>query len=234
MSKKIGKRIKKARTEIQSGYLAVEDALMALHAYKQYGAKFDEAVEVVFKLGIDPRQSSQIVRGSVVMPRGLGKSKRIAVFTQPERFKEATTAGAEIVGCEDLIEQVKNGKDDFDVCIATPDMMAKIGVIGKALGTKGKMPNPKLGTVTNDLASAIQQAKRGMVEFRAEKGALIHASIGRLSFSVEDLKTNIQALYNALVAAKPNDSKGIYMQKAYLSTSQGPSVKVDIATIVAT
>jgi large subunit ribosomal protein L1 len=233
MSKKSGKRIKKAKAEIPTGFLALDKALEVLHNYKKHSVKFDEAVEIVFKIGIDPRQSNQMVRGSVVMPRGLGKAKRIAVFTQPERFKEATLAGADIVGAEDLIEAIKNGKDDFDVCIASPDMMMKIGAIGKILGTKGKMPNPKLGTVTNDLVAAIQQAKLGMVEFRTEKGALVHASVGRLSFTVDDLKVNITALYNALVAAKPNDSKGIYMQKAYGATSQGPSVKLDMATMAA-
>ena len=231
MSNKSGKRIKKARDASPVTTLTLLDAIEALHRYKANAAKFDESVEVVVKLGIDPRQSNQMVRGSVPMPHGLGKIKRIAVFAQPERHKEALAAGADIVGAEDLIEQIKGGKDDFDICIATPDMMSKIAAIGKILGTKGKMPNPKLGTVTTDLTAGIQQAKKGMVEFRVEKGALIHAAVGKLSFSSQALSENIKALYEALIAARPTDSKGMYMQKMYLSTSQGPSVVVDITTV---
>ncbi len=230
---KSGKRIKKARELVPVSQVSLVDAINAMQKYKQHGAKFDESVEVVFKLGVDPRQSNQMVRGSVLMPSGLGKTKRIAVFAQPERHKEALAAGADIVGFEDLIEEVKNGRDDFDVCIATPDMMAKIGILGKVLGTKGKMPNPKLGTVTADLTAGIQQAKKGMVEFRVEKGALVHAGVGKLSFSNEDLTKNIKALYDAIVAAKPSESKGIFMQKMYISSSQGPSVPVDVTSVIA-
>jgi len=228
-----GKRIKKATELMPTAQVSLGEAIDAIHNYKQHAAKFDESVEVVFKLGVDPRQSNQMVRGSVVMPSGLGKTKKIAVFAMPERHKEALAAGADIVGCEDLIEEVKAGRDDFDVCIATPDMMTKIGVLGKVLGTKGKMPNPKLGTVTADLTAGIQQAKKGMVEFRVEKGALVHAGVGKLSFSSSDLTQNIKALYDAIVAAKPSESKGIYMQRMYLSTSQGPSVAVDVTTVAA-
>jgi len=228
---KSGKRIKKARELVPKSQVSLVDAINVMHKYKQNAAKFDESVEVVFKLGVDPRQSNQMVRGSVLMPSGLGKTKRIAVFAQPERHKEALSAGADVVGFEELIEEVKNGRDDFDVCIATPDMMVKIGVLGKVLGTKGKMPNPKLGTVTADLTAGIQQAKKGMVEFRVEKGALVHAGVGKLSFANDDLVKNIKALYDAVVAAKPSESKGIYMQKMYLSSSQGPSVPVDVTSI---
>ncbi len=226
-----GKRIKKARELAPKSQVSLVDAINTMHKYKQHAAKFDESIEVVFKLGVDPRQSSQMVRGSVLMPSGLGKTKRIAVFAQPERHKEALAAGADIVGFEDLIEEVKNGRDDFDVCIATPDMMVKIGILGKVLGTKGKMPNPKLGTVTADLTGGIQQAKKGMVEFRVEKGALVHAGVGKLSFSNDDLTKNIKALYDAIVAARPSESKGMYMQKMYLSSSQGPSVPVDVTSV---
>jgi large subunit ribosomal protein L1 len=228
---KSGKRIKKARELVPKSQVSLVDAINVMHKYKQNAAKFDESVEVVFKLGVDPRQSNQMVRGSVLMPSGLGKTKRIAVFAQPERHKEALSAGADVVGFEELIEEVKNGRDDFDVCIATPDMMVKIGVLGKVLGTKGKMPNPKLGTVAADLTAGIQQAKKGMVEFRVEKGALVHAGVGKLSFANDDLVKNIKALYDAVVAAKPSESKGIYMQKMYLSSSQGPSVPVDVTSI---
>jgi large subunit ribosomal protein L1 len=228
---KSGKRIKKARELVPKSQVSLVDAINVMHKYKQNAAKFDESVEVVFKLGVDPRQSNQMVRGSVLMPSGLGKTKRIAVFAQPERHKEALSAGADVVGFEELIEEIKNGRDDFDVCIATPDMMVKIGVLGKVLGTKGKMPNPKLGTVAADLTAGIQQAKKGMVEFRVEKGALVHAGVGKLSFANDDLVKNIKALYDAVVAAKPSESKGIYMQKMYLSSSQGPSVPVDVTSI---
>lgn len=231
MSVKLSKRIKKARSIMPKSQVALIDGINAIHQYKQYGAKFDESVEVIFKIGVDPRQSNQMVRGSVAMPNGLGKNKRILVFAQPERHKEALAAGADIVGDLELIEEVKNGRDDFDICIATPDMMPKIGILGKILGTKGKMPNPKLGTVTTDLTHGISQAKKGMVEFRVEKGALIHAGIGKLSFSTENLLGNIKALYEAVVAAKPSESKGLYMQKMYLSTSQGPSVAIDLSTV---
>lgn len=232
MSRKLGKRIEKARSLMPSSQVSLADAISALHKYKQCSAKFDESVEVVFKLGVDPRQSNQMIRGSVAMPNGLGKTKRIAVFAQPERHKEAVAAGADIVGCEDLIEEVKNGRDDFDVCIATPDMMPKIGVLGKILGTKGKMPNPKLGTVTVDLKNGIQQVKKGVVEFRVEKGALVHAAVGKLSFSSESLISNVKALYDAIMSARPSESKGVYMQKMHLSTSQGPSVAVEIGTVI--
>jgi large subunit ribosomal protein L1 len=230
--KKIGKRIKKARELMPKTQVSLEKAIQALHKYKELGAKFDESIEVIFKIGVDPRQSNQMVRGSVAMPNGLGKTKRIAVFAQPDRHKEVLAAGADIVGFEDLIEEVKAGRDDFDVCIASPDMMPKLGVLGKVLGTKGKMPNPKLGTVSTDLPFAIQQAKKGMVEFRVEKGALIHAGVGKLSFTSNLLIENIKALYEAVVAAKPSESKGVYMQKMYLSTSQGPSVAVDVSTVI--
>lgn len=231
MSVKLNKRIKKARAMMPTSQVALLDGITALHQYKEYSAKFDESVEVIFKIGVDPRQSNQMVRGSVPMPNGLGKAKRILVFAQPDRHKEALTAGADIVGYEELIEEVKNGRDDFDICMATPDMMPKIGILGKILGTKGKMPNPKLGTVTTDLTHGISQAKKGMVEFRVEKGALIHAGVGKLSFAAENLIGNIKALYEAIVAAKPAESKGLYMQKMYLSTSQGPSVAIDLSTI---
>ncbi len=231
MSVKLGKRIAKARDLMPKSQVALAEAINSLHKYKQHAAKFDESVEVILRIGVDPRQSNQIVRGSVAMPNGLGKTKRILVFAQPDRHKEALAAGADIVGFEELIEELKNGRDDFDICMATPDVMPKIGVLGKILGTKGKMPNPKLGTVTTDLTYGIGQAKKGMVEFRVEKGALIHAGVGKLSFSVQNLAENIKVLYEAVIAAKPSESKGIYMQKMYLSTSQGPSVAVDLSTI---
>lgn len=228
---KLGKRIRKAREMVSKTPLPLAEAIAEMQNYKEYAAKFDESVEVVFKLGVDPKQSNQMVRGSVTMPNGLGKTKKVAVFTQPERHEEAKAVGADIIGYEDLIDEVKNGRDDFDVCIATPDVMPKIGVLGKILGTKGKMPNPKLGTVTTDLVKGIKQAKKGLVEFRVEKGALIHAGVGKLSFTSDALIQNIKALYESIVAAKPTDSKGTYMQRMHISTSQGPSFLVDVTTV---
>jgi len=228
----MGKRINKAREMMPQAVVSLKEGIEAL---KQEGfkPKFNESLEVMFKLGVDPKQSNQMIRGSVAMPHGLGKTKRIAVFAQPERHKEALSAGADLVGAEDLITAIQGGKDDFDICIATPDMMSKLAAIGKILGTKGKMPNPKLGTVSNDLKIAIETAKKGTVEFRVEKGALIHAAVGKINFATEALEENIKALYEALVAAKPTGAKGIYMQKLTLSTSQGPSVTVDLASFSA-
>jgi large subunit ribosomal protein L1 len=228
----MGKRINKAKEMMPKEIVSLKEGIEALKQYiERFGAKFNESLEVVFKLGIDPKQSNQMIRGSVAMPNGLGKVKRIAVFAQAERHKEALAAGADLVGAEDLIAAIQGGKDDFDICIATPDMMSKLATIGKILGTKGKMPNPKLGTVSNDLKLAIETAKKGTVEFRVEKGALIHAAVGKINFATEALSSNIKALYEALVAAKPAGAKGTYMQRLSLSTSQGPSVLIDLASV---
>ena len=207
----------------------ITEAVDFVHSNKV--AKFDETVEFVLKLGVNPVHSDQIVRGVVSMPNGIGKKVRVAAFVKDEKIEEALKAGADIAGSDSVLEDIKAGVINFDVCIATPDMMPKISAVAKILGPKGLMPNPKLGTVTTDLTAGIQQAKKGMVEFRVEKGALIHAAVGKLSFSSQALSENIKALYEALIAARPTDSKGMYMQKMYLSTSQGPSVVVDITTV---
>jgi large subunit ribosomal protein L1 len=230
LSKRFKKIIKLYDSEKSYG---LDDAISLLKKYfVDCKTKFDETVEVIFKLGVDPKQSDQLVRGVVPMPNGLGKKIKVAVFVKPERIEEAKKAGADIVGSDDLVEEVKNGRLDFDLCIATPDMMAKVGALGKVLGPKGLMPNPKLGTVSNDVVAAIKQAKAGQVEYKTEKAGLVHAGIGKLSFGEKEIKENILALYQAVVNAKPSNSKGIYMQKIYLSTTMGPSILLDLQKVV--
>lgn len=231
---KLSKRLKKSFELVgENQAYSLDDALQIVKKYAAEGkAKFDETVDVVFKLGVDPRQSDQMVRGVVAMPNGLGKQVRVAVFAKPERMEEATKAGADVVGSDDLVEEVKNGRLDFDLCISTPDMMVKVGTLGKVLGPKGMMPNPKLGTVSNDINAAVKQAKSGQVEYKTEKAGLVHAGVGKISFEERSLKENIIALYHALINAKPSSSKGIYMQKMHLSTSMGPSIPLDIQKVV--
>ena len=195
-------------------------------------AKFDETVEVAMNLGVDPRQSDQNVRGVVQLPHGTGKSLRVAVFAKGDKAKLAKEAGADLVGAEDLAEQVQAGKIDFDKCIATPDMMAIVGRLGKVLGPRGLMPNPKLGTVTNDVAQAIKATKGGQVEFRAEKTGLIHAGVGKASFSKEALIDNVKAFVGAVARAKPSGAKGSYIKKISLSSTMGPGVKLEIASLL--
>jgi large subunit ribosomal protein L1 len=194
-------------------------------------AKFDETLEVALNLGVDPRHADQMVRGVVNLPKGTGKDVRVAVFARGAKAEEATAAGAEVVGAEDLMEAIQNGQSDFDRVIATPDMMGVVGRLGKVLGPKGLMPNPKLGTVTMDVTKAVTDAKSGQVEFRVEKAGIIHAGIGKTSFAAEDLKANFDAFVDAIVKAKPTGSKGKYVQKIAVSSSMGRGVKVDIAEV---
>jgi large subunit ribosomal protein L1 len=194
-------------------------------------AKFDETLEVALNLGVDPRHADQMVRGVVNLPKGTGKDVRVAVFARGAKAEEATAAGAEVVGAEDLMEAIQNGQSDFDRVIATPDMMGIVGRLGKVLGPKGLMPNPKLGTVTMDVTKAVTDAKSGQVEFRVEKAGIIHAGIGKTSFPAEDLKANFDAFVDAIVKAKPTGSKGKYVQKIAVSSSMGRGVKVDIAEV---
>jgi large subunit ribosomal protein L1 len=196
-------------------------------------AKFDETVEVSVNLGVDPRHADQMVRGVVTLPKGTGKTVRVAVFAKGPKAEEAKKAGADIVGAEDLLEIVQGGTVDFDRCIATPDMMGLVGRLGKVLGPKGLMPNPKLGTVTMNVAEAVEAAKGGQIEFRVEKAGIVHGGIGKASFAAEDLKANFDALVDALVKAKPTGAKGKYVQKIALSSTMGPGVKVDTAEAVA-
>ncbi|MDJ1257238.1 MAG: 50S ribosomal protein L1 [Candidatus Midichloria sp.] len=228
------KRINGARALVeQSKFYTLDEALNILEQYSEkFKSKFDESVEVVFKLGVDPRHSDQMVRGVIPMPYGLGKKVRVAVFAKNERHEEALKAGADIVGSEDLVEKVKGGKINFDVCIATPDFMTKMATLGKILGTKGLMPNPKLGTVSDNIVIAVKNARSGQVEYKVEKAGLIHVGVGKLSFALSALKENIAALYNAVLNAKPAGAKGIYMQKMYISTTHGPSIALDLRNML--
>jgi len=190
-------------------------------------AKFDETIEVALNLGVDPRHADQMVRGVVTLPKGTGKDVRVGVFARGAKAEEATAAGAEVVGAEDLLEAIQGGTVDFDRCIATPDMMGLVGRLGKILGPKGLMPNPKLGTVTMNVGEAVKAAKGGQVEFRVEKAGIIHSGIGKASFPAADLRANLDAFVDAIVKAKPTGAKGKYVQKVALSSTMGPGIKVD-------
>jgi len=194
-------------------------------------AKFDETVEIAMNLGVDPRHADQMVRGVVTLPAGTGKDVRVAVFARADKADQAKAAGAEIVGAEDLLEHIQGGNFDFDRVIATPDMMGLVGRLGKVLGPKGMMPNPKLGTVTPNVAEAVKAAKGGQIEFRVEKAGIIHAGLGKASFSDADLRKNFDAFVDAIVKAKPSGSKGKYVRKIALSSSMGAGVKVDVAEV---
>ncbi|WP_026688076.1 50S ribosomal protein L1 [Azovibrio restrictus] len=196
-------------------------------------AKFDESIDVAVNLGIDARKSDQLVRGSVVLPAGTGKSVRVAVFAQGDKAEAAKAAGADIVGFEDLAADIKAGNLNFDVVIATPDAMRIVGQLGQVLGPRGLMPNPKVGTVTMDVATAVQNAKAGQVQYRTDKGGIIHATIGRASFPVEKLEQNLRALIEALNKAKPASSKGQYLRKIAVASTMGPGVRVDQASLTA-
>ena len=194
-------------------------------------AKFDESIDLAVNLGVDAKKSDQQVRGSVVLPKGTGKTKRVAVFAQGDKAKDALAAGADVVGFEDLAEKVKGGFMEFDVVIATPDAMRVVGGLGQILGPRGLMPNPKVGTVTQDVVQAVKNAKAGQVQYRTDKGGIIHCSIGRASFSVESLRENLIALVDALNKAKPASSKGIYLRKIAVASTMGAGVRVDQATL---
>ena len=194
-------------------------------------AKFDETIEIALNLGVDPRHADQMVRGVVTLPAGTGKDVRVAVFAKGDKAEEATKAGADVVGAEDLMETIQGGQIDFDRVIATPDMMGIVGRLGKVLGPKGLMPNPKLGTVTPNVADAVKAAKGGQVEFRVEKAGIIHSGIGKASFTEADLRRNFDAFVEAIVKAKPSGAKGKYVQKAALSSTMGPGLKLDVAEV---
>ena len=196
-------------------------------------AKFNESIDVAVQLGIDPKKSDQLVRGSVVLPAGTGKSVRVAVFAQGDKAEAAKAAGADIVGLDDLADQIKAGQMDFDVVIASPDTMRVVGALGQILGPRGLMPNPKVGTVTPDVATAVKNAKAGQVQYRTDKAGIIHATIGRASFGVEQLQTNLAALVDALQKARPAASKGIYLRKLAVSSTMGGGARVEIASLSA-
>jgi large subunit ribosomal protein L1 len=229
---KIAKRIQKINEGVDpnKSYALAE----AIKMVKERAvAKFDETIEIAMNLGVDPRHADQMVRGVVNLPNGTGKNVRVAVFARGAKADEATAAGADIVGAEDLLDIVLGGKIDFDRCIATPDMMPLVGRLGKVLGPRGMMPNPKVGTVTTDVAGAVKASKGGAVEFRVEKAGIIHGGIGKASFAAEALEANIKAFADAVIRAKPAGAKGNYLKKIAISSTQGAGVKVDPATISA-
>jgi large subunit ribosomal protein L1 len=207
----------------------ITEAVDFVHNNK--AAKFDETVEFVLKLGVNPVHSDQIVRGVVSMPNGIGKKVRVAAFVKDEKIEEAMKAGADIAGADSLLEDIKAGVINFDVCIATPDMMPKISAVAKILGPKGLMPNPKLGTVTTNIEQAIQLVKAGQVEFRVEKGGIVHTGVGKSSFTTNALIENIKALYDAVVKAKPTGAKGTYVKGAYVCSTMGPSLKINLVSL---
>jgi len=227
----IGKRIKAARTGIDRVKLyGLDEALKLVR--ERANAKFDETVEIAMNLGVDPKHADQMVRGVVALPHGSGKTMRVAVFAKGDKAADAKAAGAELVGAEDLAEKINGGAMDFDRVIATPDMMGVVGRLGKVLGPRGLMPNPKVGTVTMDVKSAVVASKGGAVEFRVEKAGIIQGSVGKVSFSADKLAENIKAFVDAVAKAKPQGSKGTYIQRVALSSTMGPGVKVDPATVV--
>ncbi len=227
---KLTKRFKSIKEQIDSTktYL-VSDALELLKSLSK--VKFDETVDVCINLGVDPKKSDQTVRGSVVLPNGTGKTMRVAVFAQGDKADEAKAAGADIVGFEDLADSIKSGTMDFDILIATPDAMRVVGQLGQILGPRGLMPNPKVGTVSADVKTAVSNAKAGQVQFRTEKGGIIHCPIGKVNFSAEKLKENLSALMAALLKAKPSSAKGSYTKKITLTTTMGPGITVDASSV---
>ena len=226
----VSKRLAALRGKIDRNKVyAVSDALTLVK--ETATAKFDESVDAVINLGIDARKSDQLVRGALVLPSGTGKTKRIAVFAQGAQAEAAKAAGADIVGFDDLAEQVKGGMLDFDVAIATPDAMRIVGTLGQVLGPRGLMPNPKVGTVTPNVAEAVKNAKAGQVQYRTDKGGIVHCTIGRASFTVEALQANLAALIEALNKAKPASSKGVYLKKITVSSTMGAGIRIDQANL---
>lgn len=229
---RIGKRLKKAYEGVDSeAMVSLEQAVSMIKG--RATAKFDETIEIAMNLNIDPRKADQALRGVVSLPNGTGKTLRVGVFARGAKAEEAKAAGADVVGAEDLMEIVQGGKIEFDRCIATPDMMAIVGRLGKVLGPRGLMPNPKLGTVTTDVAAAVAAAKGGQVQFRAEKAGIVHAGVGKASFSEEALLENVKAFVGAINRNKPTGVKGVYIKKVSLSSTMGPGVKLEIGSLSA-
>jgi large subunit ribosomal protein L1 len=228
MPTKASKNIANARAQVEKRPYSLNDAVPLLQKVKF--AKFDETVDLTLRLGVDPRHADQMVRGTVVLPHGLGKTKRVAVIASGDRIKEAEAAGADFVGGEDIVEKIqKEGWTDFDALIATPDMMKSVGRLGKVLGPRGLMPNPKTGTVTNDVAAAIKEIKAGKVEFRTDKTALVHVPVGKLSFPVQKLIDNATTVISSVVRAKPSAAKGKYIKGITISSTMGPGISLDSA-----
>lgn len=228
--KKVSKRYAELQKKIDKDVYSFDEAIETVKELKS--AKFDETVELVLKLGVDPRHADQMIRGSVVLPNGTGKDVKVAVFAKDKKAEEAKEAGADIVGFEDLAEDIKNGNINFDILIATPDMMGQLGRLGRILGPKGLMPNPKTGTVTMDVAGAVKNAKAGQVNFRVDKKGNIHAGIGKASFSVDALKENAKAFISKINKMKPSTAKGRYIQKGAVSLTMSPSVNMDTAELM--
>jgi large subunit ribosomal protein L1 len=232
MSSKLGKRLEAARAKIDraKAYPVTEAvALMKDTA----SAKFDETIEVSINLGVDPRHADQMVRGTVDLPHGTGKTVRVAVFARADKADEAREAGADIVGAEDLAETIQGGTIAFDRCVATPDMMPVVGRLGRILGPRGLMPNPKLGTVTPNVAEAVKAAKAGQVQFRVERAGIVHAGVGKVSFEAAEIAANVKAFVDAVNRAKPSGAKGTYLKRAHLSSTMGPGVRLDIGSLTA-
>ena len=228
---KAGKRTRNAREGIDAEKLY--DVSEAVKLVKERAtAKFDETIELAMNLGVDPRHADQMVRGVCQLPSGSGRSVRVAVFAKGAKADEAKAAGADVVGAEDLAEKVQGGDIDFDRCIATPDMMPVVGRLGKVLGPRGMMPNPKVGTVTNDLEDAIKASKGGQVEFRVEKAGIVHAGVGKASFSEDQILANVKALIDSIMKAKPTGAKGTYVKKVALSSTMGPGVKIEPSSVM--
>ena len=229
MARKSGKHYQAARKQVEAREYALEDAVPLLQKIKY--AKFDETVEVHMRLGVDPKHADQMVRGAVVLPHGIGKTVRVAVFAKGDKEREAREAGADTVGAEDLVQKVQEGWTDFDTAIATPDLMGQVGRLGKVLGPRGLMPNPKLGTVTFDISKAVREAKAGKVEFRVDKAGNIHTPVGKKSFTPENIQANAMAVIEAIVRAKPSAAKGTYLRTVTLSTTMGPGVTIDAVVL---
>ena len=227
---KLSKRVKEIKAKVDRNKAYAFDNAVAI--VKEFAtAKFNESIDVAVQLGVDPKKSNQVVRGSVVLPAGTGKTVRVAVFAQGDKAEQAKAAGADIVGMEDLAERVKAGDMPFDVVIASPDTMRIVGTLGQILGPRGLMPNPKVGTVTPDVATAVKNAKAGQVRFRTDKNGIIHASVGKIDFEPVKLKQNVEALLSDLKRLKPSSSKGVYVQRVTLSTTMGPGLQIDQASL---
>ena len=230
--KKSGKNINKARAAVEAKSYPLQEAVPLLQKVKY--AKFDETVDLTMRLGVDPKHADQMVRGTVVLPHGLGKSKKVLVIASGEKLREAEAAGADIVGGEDMVEKIqKENWTDFDAVIATPDMMKSVGRLGKVLGPRGLMPNPKTGTVTFDVASAVKETKAGKVEFRTDKTALVHVPVGKISFAPQMLVENAATVITSVIKAKPTVAKGKYIKGCYLSSTMGPGVSIDTSAVEA-
>jgi large subunit ribosomal protein L1 len=231
MARKFGKKREAANKQIETKRYTLEEAIPLLK--KVHFTKFDETVEVVMRLGVDPKHADQMVRGTIVLPHGLGRTKKVLVIAGADKVKEAETAGADFVGGEELVDKITKGWTDFDAVIATPDMMRSVGKLGKVLGPRGLMPNPKTGTVTTDVARAVQETKAGKVEFRVDKTSIIHTPVGKISFEAPKLIENARLLIDSVIKAKPTTAKGKYVKSLTVTSTMGPGIKIDLASVEA-